>query len=360
MASLGLDNDLLSSIRVPEPPPMGFDPLMATDELLHKHGLPLRPDEGTDPQRYAKWKHLMSQALTFISPTFEIIQQDLVSSEPAEENEVSSEDAGREHAHKQIANKEGTRWAGAINRELEEGDAFKSVEGSWIVPRAYPLTADWTGSGWKTGKCRSGTWVGIDGYHSNGTSHVIQGGTSQRCTVPSPSETVLQTTHAWVEWIPAPPIAFSNFEVKSGDLVTCIVESPDPFPYDSSTGSDTGRIMLFNRSACTYSTAHLTKVKNKTLSVKGKTAEWIVEASNPKDKNWRDAYLGATFIYDCEAVTKRGVVKNLSDAILTDVVRGGGKNKEKLYIAVKENDTLLGVFTAPTYPVFLKKDNIEH
>jgi len=284
--------------------------------------------------------HLMSHARTFVSPEFEIIEY-----APAPE---ALENKGGKMG--------GRRWAGAVITNEENDDAFRKVEGSWIVPRAYPLTDAWTVWGWENRSYRSGTWVGIDGYHTK-NSHVLQGGMAERCIV-SPRQTTLQPTFAWVEWVPAYPIRFSNFEVRPGDLVTCIVESPDP---------DSGQITLFNRSTCNYSTAYLTKPENG-CSVEGKTVEWIVEGADPQhtegdtkhkqtwsDHKWHTPYLGATFIYDCTATTEDGEIRNISDAKLVDQIQDG----VTLNTAVKENDSMVGIFSAPTWPTWTEIDEID-
>src|SRR5271168_4580126 len=145
-ARLNFTKELLAGIRVPSPPPKDFNPLNASNDTLAKHGLPLPPDEATYPQHYAKWVHLMSHARTFVSPEFEIIEY-----VPAPE---ALENKGGKMG--------GRRWAGAVITNEENDDAFRKVEGSWIVPRAYPLTDAWTVWGWENRSYRSGTWVGID------------------------------------------------------------------------------------------------------------------------------------------------------------------------------------------------------
>lgn len=356
IARLNLTKELLGGIRVPKTPPKGFNPLSANAQTLSDHGLPPKPDKETYPQHYDKWVQLMSHAQTFISPEFEIMEH-----VPAPE---TIEEGG--------AKKGSPRWSGAVLIDVDSDDPIQRVEGSWTVPKAYPLTSAWTPWGWENKKYKSGTWVGIDGYHTK-NAHVLQGGTAERCVV-SPRQTMLQPTYAWVEWVPAYPIWFANFEVRSGDLVTCSVEAISP---------DEGVIRLFNRSTCNYSIAYLPKPP-KGLPIEGKTAEWIVEGPEPQhtesdtkykldtggdsegekyhviheqpwsDHTWRTPYLGATFIYDCTATTKGGEVRNLKDAILVDQVQDG----VLLNTAVKENDNMVGIFSAPTWPVWTEIDEV--
>jgi len=351
-----ITKNFISSLRIPTTPPTGFNPLQADHKTLIKHGLPLPPNKANYPKDYQKWAHLMTQALTFIPPQPHIIE-DASPTEPGKELRLDKS----EHQSR--------RWAGAVDINTNEDDPYQKVEGSWIVPRAYPLTVDWTEWGWNNRNLRSATWVGIDGYHTP-DSHVLQGGTTENCVV-SPRQTTTHSTYAWVEWTPALPIWFKDFEINSGDLVTCIVESPDPDRLKDVPSNETGRIMMFNRSTCNYSSAHMVMPLGG-LPVEGKTAEWIVEGADSAKKredgiheqNWSDhrlhtPYLGATFIYDCVATKKSGKKENLKEARMVDQ----NQYDEVLKIdvantAVKENDSMVGIFSAPTYPVWTQIDNI--
>ena len=348
-----LTEDLIAGIRLPVAPPKGFNPLSADNETLIRHGLPLPPDKTLYGDHFAKWEQLMHHALTFISPEFDIIET-APDPYPSGNTQRGSE---KEHGSK--------RWAGAVDIN-DSSDPYQRIEGSWIVPRAYPLTVDWTDWGWKNRSWSSATWVGIDGYHTH-NSHVLQGGTAEGCIV-SPRQTIEHPTHAWVEWIPALPIRLKNFEVNSGDLITCIVESPDP---GSNLGAKSGRIMMFNRSTCNYSTAHLTMPKNG-LPVEGKTAEWIVEGADSSrthedpvhQQSWSDhrhhtPYLGATFIYDCTVTTHSGKKQDLQNAKLVDETQFDQVlARQVVNTAVKENNSLLGVFSKATDPVWTKIDDV--
>ena len=270
----------------------------------------------------------MSQALTFIPPIFE----------PMERGSVT-DIAGKEK-------KKNTRWAGAVDINSEDNDdPFIAVEGSWIVSRPYPPTASWTADGWKNGRVKAGTWVGIDGYHTKDKARLLQGGTGQRCIVTSQYQTIEQTTRAWVEWTPDEPHWFSNFEVRPGDLVTTIVESVNP---------KKGKIMIFNRSASTYSIAYL-KMPEEGLPIKGLTAEWIVEGSDVDDPVWGTSFLGATFIFDCWATTESLDDKDLSNAKLVNMLRDGQPYIE----AKKENNNLVGLFDTTTRATYTKVDSID-
>ena len=65
---------ITSQLRRPEPPPKGLDPLTAGNDVLIKHGLPLRPNKANCPKQYALWERLMARPLTFIEPEFEVVE----------------------------------------------------------------------------------------------------------------------------------------------------------------------------------------------------------------------------------------------------------------------------------------------
>lgn len=108
------------------------------------------------------------------------------------------------------------------------------------------------------------------------------------------------------------------------------------------------------------------------LPVKGETAEWIVEGADSSHKyddrvhqqNWSDhrhhtPYLGATFIYDCTVTTLSGKKQDLREAKLVDETQYDEVlATEVVNTAVKENDSLLGVFSKATYPVWTKIDDV--
>ena len=344
-----MTNDFIGSIHVPSAPPTGFDPLQADHETLIKHGLPLSPNRHTHPEDYDKWQHLMNHARTFIAPKFDVV-------EDAPPGEYAGGLAG-------------DRWAGAVDVNSDaKNSPYRQVKGSWIVPRAYPLTVDWTEWGWKNRNYRSATWVGIDGYHTK-NAHVLQAGTTVNCDV-SPRQTTTHETYAWVEWIAAPPARLTNFEINSGDLITCIVESPDPSKLDHAEPNKTGRVMMFNRSTCNYSTAHMV-MPSGGKAVKGETAEWIVEGPDCNIKRegrvkqaWSDyklhtPFLGATFIYDCQAVKSNMEIENLKHALLVNQEQKDPELKMKVVnTAVKENDHMVGIFSAPTTPVWTQIDEV--
>lgn len=365
-ARVKLTEELLQGIRVPEPPPKNFCPLEASDPLLKKHGLPRRPNKDLYPQLYASWERLMSRPLTLIQPEFEIITV----ARTAETTKTSK------------------TWSGAVNRDLESGDKFNYIQASWMVPKPFPPNSSWNGTSWtETSKHDCGIWVGIGGYHS--THNIIQAGTGEYVSVDKDGN-ITQGFHVWFEWFPAGQVAFANFPVCAGELVSCVVECPNPdLENDSSPSSEddgdeedanvrmppratrlatrikhsaresvdddstdyyeaTGKVTFINQSTCTYTSVGMkfktTKYKDRFV---GDCAEWIVEGHKQKqdDKKSTMPFLGATFMYDCLATTEKYKFKNLKNAVLVDLVEEG--SNISLSSAERENDTVLGVFTWP-------------
>lgn len=61
-----LKSDVLSRMRSYDPPPIGFDPRTASEDLLRHHGLPRRPDPNKEPDLAKIWELAFSRPLTFI------------------------------------------------------------------------------------------------------------------------------------------------------------------------------------------------------------------------------------------------------------------------------------------------------
>ncbi len=60
------DAEILSNVMTFEPPPPGFNPLTATDDLLEKYGYPHRPDPDKEPQLSKLWHETLALPHTMI------------------------------------------------------------------------------------------------------------------------------------------------------------------------------------------------------------------------------------------------------------------------------------------------------
>ncbi|KND93515.1 Aspergillopepsin-2 [Tolypocladium ophioglossoides CBS 100239] len=259
---------LPEGVQLPEAPPAGFDPMGASNDLLVRHGLPPRPDQSSEPESYAWWMKVCSWPRTYVAPGFERL-----SVRPASSGEQQS----TVHRSK--------RWSGAVI-SATQGFKFEEIRGSWDVSRPFPDNLAWRPKHWDSGTFRASTWVGIDGYQSH---DVLQAGTGHICTTSIHQDTEYHT-HAWWEWFPQHAWRLTGFQVKPGDLVHSYIRATD---------STHAMIYFYNDSACTYTSFHVTAPNG--VSLKGNSAEWIVEASRESSPP-QTAYLGATFIFDCEAL----------------------------------------------------------
>jgi len=320
-----------TGIRLPVAPPAGFKPLSASNAELLKHGLPPRPDAKQCPQLYGVWHRILSHPLKFVSAKPVPLRTNKVLNRVPNLEEGASK-KGEEDIHTCHT------WSGAVNNNLPADYKFTYVTGSWAVPRAYPQNWAWTGSTWSTSaqkdsnEFKSGTWVGIDGYH---TSHdVLQAGTGQRCTVNSDGS-LEHYTFPWFEWYPDDAQRLEGFDVNPGESVTVQV---------ASLGDDEGLIFFYNESNCTYTSVFVEIPDNATF--KGDTAEWIIEGHRPKHSGYPTmSYLGTTFIDDCFAMAeKKGgwwEEKDLEDALVLEIEQNG----KVLSYGQKETQKLLGIYS---------------
>jgi len=300
----------------------------------------------------------MSRPLTLIQPEFEIIHEPGRVAQTAEATHTSK------------------TWSGAVNRDLKSEDKFNYIQASWMVPKPFPPNSSWNGTRWtETLKHNCGIWVGIGGYHS--THNIIQAGTGEKVSVDKDGN-ISRGMHVWFEWFPAHQVAFANFPVSAGELVSCVVECPNPDLESSSSEDDddgdgdeeasvgmppratrlatrikgssteyyeaSGKVTFINQSTCTYAAVAMKfKTSKKKNRFVGDTAEWIVEGHLTSDGQSTMPFLGATFMYDCLATTENYEVKDLRNARLVDLV----EDSISLSSAIRENDTVLGVFTWP-------------
>lgn len=267
--SSGILGGLPEGIQLPQAPSPGFDPMGASNDLLVRHGIPPRPDPSSEPESYAWWMKVCSWPHTYVPPGFE----------PLKERPASSGETTPSTVHKR------KRWSGAVI-SATPGFKFEEIRGSWDVSRPFPDNRAWKATHWDSGTFRAATWVGIDGHKSH---DVLQAGTGHICTTSIHQDTECHT-HAWWEWYPQHAWRLTGFQVKPGDLVHSYIRAKD---------STSAVIYFYNDSACTYTSFHVTTPAG--VSLQGNSAEWIVEASRESSPP-KTAYLGATFIFDCEAV----------------------------------------------------------
>jgi Peptidase A4 family len=228
-------------IRTHPAPPEGFDARRATPLELILYGLPQRPDPAVMPALAARWNEAFSRPLTYITPTFQPMEEVLP-------------DVGQLDGPQLDANANNSIWSGSVVTTTT-ADKFKSITGQWNVPDVAPAAAG-------AGSWYSVAWIGIDGFGGN---DVCQIGTVQAVTVAA-NGNVTKSCYAWFEWFPQSWQAITNFPVSMGDTLTGLlcIQSPTEAGFNLlnvTTGAHTG--FTFDAPAGT--------------TLVGNTAEWILE-----------------------------------------------------------------------------------
>ena len=184
-------------VRTHPLPPARFDPRSASPVELRRYGLPQRPDPSIRPELAALWDEIFSHKLTYVTPTFQPIEELLPGIEP------------RGPLRQELVTVTHPFWSGCVVH-APSGQTFTWVEGQWNVPDVQPPT---TGQG----KWYSFAWIGIDG-----TSDVTQIGTVQYVSSDGHGN-VSTSCYAVYEWWPTGWTVINNFPVNFGDTIIGLI-----------------------------------------------------------------------------------------------------------------------------------------
>lgn len=177
-----------------------------------------------------------------------------------------------------------TNWSGyvmATNLSNPAKNSISGVYGSWIVPTIVPATKN----------TYSAMWVGIDGYTSGtveqiGTEHDYINGTKQHS--------------AWFEMFPRASYTIQGFPVRTGDLISAMVEY---------VGNNTFSMRIINHTQKVV--AVIPTRYTKSSKAQRSSAEWIMEAPSANHilplTNFKTAYFSA-----CRAKIN-GTLKSLNN-----------------------------------------------
>lgn len=230
------------SIRTYEPAPAGFDPLNAPDSHLLRHGFPTRPDARQWPELRKRWERAVTGKLTYIVPTFRVIE-------------------GKVHGPALKSEVEGTgtspNWSGSVVFVPDANSSFQWIEGRWIVPNPYPSTSD---GAWDW----ASQWIGIDGW---GTGDVLQAGTETDAL--AVGGTISRNCYAWWEWYhqgDTGSVQIDNFPVSPGDAMYCLL-----CVHSTTSGS------FYMRNVNSGITTSFTLTAAPGVALVGNCAEWVVE-----------------------------------------------------------------------------------
>ena len=195
--AIDLPDTVAHRVRTHPLPPVGFDPRTASPRELRRYGLPQRPDASRRPQLAALWDKIFSRKLTYITPTFQPLEELLP--------------GVRSHGplRPDLVTVTHNFWSGCVVHAAP-GQTFTWVLGQWNVPDVQPPV---TGPGtWY-----SFAWIGIDG-----NSDVTQIGTVQSVTSDGHGK-VGRSCYAVFEWFPNNWTAIKNFPVNFGDTMIGLI-----------------------------------------------------------------------------------------------------------------------------------------
>jgi hypothetical protein len=264
-------SERLGRYRNYNPPPAGFDPYTAPDEVLLRHGLPRRPDPERDPDLARIWKRIFARPLTYLKAELEV-------------DKVMSD-------RKPVLPKDpdfgAPGWAGAIVRY---GGPFKWVFAEWVIPEVKGDKHFWEDD------ITVAFWVGIDGFVNNGDGQfqVLQAGisanlfTSWRWGWPHTEIGWYVWTEWWNQNDHKAAVAIPNFYVYPGQKVSFLVCAPQP--------GDAASVFIANTSTCFATSVRIDAPEG--ITSQGDSAEWIVE--QPRSARILLQF-GPISFYDCQA-----------------------------------------------------------
>jgi hypothetical protein len=294
------------SVRLFTEPPTGFDPLSADDRELAVYGFPRRPSE--DPRLMERWKTALSRPLRIIRPRFR----------PRDRVRLGVPKLSR-IGDLAIPN---PIWSG-VAVIAPAGDSFSWIEGTWIVPNAYP-PGNATNGLWYT----ASTWVGIDDMYP------LQAGCDS--DVLAQGSSLHRELNVWWEWVPGGSCYISNLPVAQGDTVSCLICAEGGTP-------PTGTVFLHNITSGLAAPFAVNMIPG--IQWSGNTAEWIVEQiSNDGDPAVLARY-GETYFDGAIAGT---VQHQVIDAGSGEIIQLVGANNNVISTATIETPTLVQVkYTGP-------------
>jgi hypothetical protein len=293
--------DVLKLMRTYDPPPEGFDPHTAPQELLRQHGLPRRPDPETEPELTRLFKRAFIRPAKYVKAELEI--------DPGMSR--------RDPLGGQLPDFGPSGWGGVVvvtsSLGYSPAEPANNVFAEWVVPYIFPFDPA------PSEPIFVGLWVGLDG---NTNKQVLQAGITATIMPeywgdPYPANVLWR---AWTEWWTAeyqdPPVVVTNFPVATGNTVSFLVCAPQP---------DHGFVAMQN-----LSTGQVTSVgvnARPGITLAGQSAEWIVEGSGADLPN----FFPVTFT-DCTGGTQHHSF-NLTAGGIGNIRGSAGGPLTQTYIA---------------------------
>jgi hypothetical protein len=237
-----------------KPPADGIDLPHATDDDLHLHGLPHRPDPKALPNGARAWLRAMRRIKRFVLPQLTVRHDFLFRPiHPARAASGTAADASAT-----------SNWGGLV---MTDAPPYQQAWGSWTIPEIQ-IPPGGTGPSYSCA-----IWVGLGGYLND--DNLLQAGTAQAVGADGAEE-----CFAWYEWYPAPPIMLTGFNVEAGHTIAVFVGEYD----DGSGRGVVGMANLVTGDAIPVTVIPLPTVDacgnavNPAIKApSGASAEWIVE-----------------------------------------------------------------------------------
>jgi len=234
-----LDNNIV--------PPIGFNPITASDSDLKKYHFPERP---TDPAREKDWEQAMSHAKEYVTPILDYSKTN------ARHNTWTTSDL----------------WAGLVIPKSSFANSPKITETdiTYVLPR-FNSSAFW---------CDPCFWTGIGGY---GTNNIVQAGADINALLFGGSTQY----ELWFEDYPYGPVYTLSPAIRPGDTLyiqTTWLNSGSSGSYVYYMNETTGKYTYLYFNGKYYD---------------GSSADYIYEATNKQYCSW-----GHVNFSDCNACTE--------------------------------------------------------
>jgi Peptidase A4 family len=305
------EKTLLQSLRSPEWPGTGFDPLKESNTSLVKLGFPPRPNKETHPSLRKLWERIMSRHPEYAKGKLKILEED----HPLTVKRRILQQEGLV-----VNNDDATTLSGAELKSPPPGEFFDVVNATWTVPIPWPPKHAKFGLEWQTGKWTSSIWVGFDGDRTitGPPLQLLQAGTIQE-VVTSGGQITSQTAYAMTEWWPDFANIIVDLPVNPGDTVsfqicarpTSVEIAGSATVYASNLSTNISRFVEIHRPP--------------NVTSLGASAKWLIEdPATDLAGNDRTPFpaFGELVFTDCSASTPTRVVQS-KDATLVDYVVDG-------------------------------------
>jgi Peptidase A4 family len=269
--------DIPNGISIFRGTPPEYDPVNADPDDFHLYGIPPKPPQSTQPERFKFWLKMFSGTWKFVKPKFQrphVATKYGPRATPGTRHPASLNWSGGGYITSPAI--PGTRYEASLNwsgRYItpQQGRRFTQLHAQWQVPTAQPpahIPAQ--------GEYRSAAWIGFDGQRRYRASSLPQIGTAQRVEV-SNGQPLPPIMSAWCQWwvrdrSDNAPFTLSSLKIHANDIVIC-----------SLVAKGGRKVAFYIRNVTTRHAFPVFEWNapsdplRRPVTVSGATAEWIVE-----------------------------------------------------------------------------------